>query len=76
MAGIKAAITKAASDAADAEAYEAGFGDGLSDKSTPVLVREFTESKMSDARGERSTHNEHERHCRVVAELRSRGVLD
>ena len=44
--------------------------------STPNLVREYTERKMNDARGYRSTRDQHNRHCNVVDELRQRSVLD
>jgi len=51
------------------------------DTTTPGLVREFAASKVWFAVNE--THgrtaegdNKHRRHCEVVDELRSRGVLD
>jgi hypothetical protein len=43
---------------------------------TPELVREFVEYKMSCARGESHTSRQRARRDDVVAELRSRGVLD
>jgi hypothetical protein len=43
---------------------------------TPELVREFVERKMSNARGEVPTARQHARLGAVVTELRARGVLN
>lgn len=45
-------------------------------QSTPTLVREFTDIKCADARGEPPNAERHRRLGVVVDELRKRGVLD
>lgn len=42
---------------------------------TPQLVREYADARVRFASG-RTTKDEHERHTKVVIELRSRGILD
>lgn len=48
----------------------------VAEMSTPALVREFTDIKCADARGEAFDRARHNRLGDVVTELRNRHVLD
>lgn len=49
---------------------------GVSEASTPSLVRQFVEIKCAGARGERTTAARHNYLGVIVDELRRRNVLD
>lgn len=63
-------------DKVDTNKKDPNMANDITEMSTPALVREFTEHKMADARGEVRTYGEHSRLGRVVTELRLRNVLD